>query len=490
VNRLDATAAEEARLGARRAAVSAIWSAIGRWGMSLISVITLAVTARLLGPSPFGVFALATSLTAMANILVAGSLTEALIQRSNLTDEERRAGFWITAPIGFALLAAFAVGASFFDDPAAAILPWCALGLPLSGLASAPFAMLIREHRFRALSAIELAAAGAGSCIGIGLALGGHGVFSLVFQELTRELVRSTGAFLVSGYRPGAPPPLAAMASVFRFGAGGLGVAFLVQADRQIPRLIIGLWLGAQALGIFTLAMKLFDTLSQLVLGPFGAVAMSTVARLQHNLPALRALATGSMRVAAGLAGPGFLGLAAVAPVLVPTVFGASWAGAVASAQILLLIGIRSSASTFNIAILRGVGMSREPILITAVSAVLTAIMTAIAAPFGVLAVATAILLRSYSTWPLGAWYVKRAIGLGIVDQAKAGALPVAAALVMAVIVYGFVIAANDPLGAWPTIALAPLLGVPLYALLLRIVAPGDFGALLKFIKTRQTSPA
>jgi O-antigen/teichoic acid export membrane protein len=348
--------------------------------------------------------------------------------------------------------------------------------------------MLIREHRFKALSTLELAAAAAASCVGIGLALGGHGVFSLVFQELTREVVRCAGAFLLSGYRPGAPPPVTAMASVLRFGAGGLGVAFLVQADRQAPRLIIGLSLGAQALGIFTLAMKLFDTLSQLVLGPLGAVAMSTVARLQHSLPALRALVAGSMRVTAGLAAPGFLGLAAMAPVLVPAVFGASWAEAVATAQILLLIGIRSSASAFNIAILRGVGMSSEPIFIVAVSAILTTIMTAIAVPFGVLAVATAIMLRSYSTWPLGAWYVKRAIGLGIVDQAKAGALPIAAALAMAAIVYGFVIAANAPLGAWPTIALAPLLGVLLYALLLRIVAPGDFGAVLRFIKTRQTS--
>lgn len=469
---MNEAADSEARAEARRAARGAFWAGVGQWGGSALSIVTLAITARLLGPGAFGVNALAAALTAPGAILVSGTLAEALIQRRNLTDAERRTGFWIAAPLGIVLFLGFAFVASLMTGETARILPAVALGLPIAAFASAPVALLMREMRFKALSLVELAAGCASSLTGVGLAILGFGVWTLVTMELVRAGLRCVGVFALTRLTPGRPPPWSAFRSVMAFGASGLGVEALALVDKTLPRLVIGGVLGTEALGVFTLANRLFTTLSQLALGPLSAVAMSTVARLQHNLPALRQLVATSMRLTTTIAAPGYLGLAAIAPVLIPTVFGADWSPAVAPAQILLLLGLRTSASGFNIAVLRGVGRNGAPLVTMGIGAILTAVLVPLAAPFGVLAVCLAMLLRGLATWPLSTGYLSQAIGLSLKEQSKAGGPAVAASLLMAAVVSLFVYLAR---GGVEDIVLIPagiLLGVLVYASLLQLVAP------------------
>jgi O-antigen/teichoic acid export membrane protein len=470
----------------RRAIGGAVWAAIGRFGMSAITVGTLAINARLLGPEPFGVQALAASLTAFGELLVAGTLAEALVQRRELGADERSAGFWIAAPIGVALFIGFSVAALFIGGSVGAILPLTALALPLAACASAPVAILMRELRFKELTRVELAATAAASAVGVGLALARQGVYSLVFMELTRVALRCAGVFLATRYSPGAPPPWSAIRSVLSFGVKGLGIAFLGMVDRQIPRLVIGLWLGTGALGVFTLAMKLFETLSRIVLGPMSAVAMSLTSALQSDMKSLRRIVLGSTTVAASLAAPCFLGLAALASALVPLAFGQSWADAVLPTQILMLVGLRGSVSAFNVPILRGLGDSRGPLIISGVGAALTALLTPIAAPFGLAAITFSMLVRSMVTWPIGAHFMRLATGLGLVDQARAGARPIMAAGLMAGLVWLFVFLATGRLQNLPVVVIAAALGAMVYCGTIAVLAPEAVRYLRDKLRARQ----
>jgi O-antigen/teichoic acid export membrane protein len=441
--------------------------------MSTIAFATLAINARLLGPDPFGAHALAMTIIAFGELLVAGPLAEALVQRRDITDAERRAGFWIAAPIGVVLLIAVATTASLFSGTLAAILPVTAIALPLAAFASAPVALLMRDLRFKELTIVELIATGAGSVVGVALALGHYGVWSLVFMELTRVTLRCAGVFIATRYAPGAPPPWTAIRSVLDFGMKGLGIAALAQLDRQIPRLVIGVWLGVSALGVFSIAMRVFETLSRLVLGPLSAVALSVASSLQRDMSGLRRIVLGATAVSASLAAPCFLGLAALAPLLVPLVFGASWASAILPMQILMLIGLRGTVSAFTVPILRGLGNSRGPLVLTGVGTLLTAGLTALAAPFGLVAITLSMLLRSLATWPIGARLVRQATGLSMLEQARAGAAPIAAAGVMAALVAALA-ASVGSLQPWIEVAALVAIGAFAYPAVLYLLAPAS----------------
>jgi PST family polysaccharide transporter len=296
---------------------------------------------------------------------------------------------------------------------------------------------------------------------------------------------------VVTGYAPGAPPPWRATRSVLGFGVKGLGIAFFSLIDRQIPRIVIGLWLGTGALGVFTLAMKLFETLSRIVLGPMSAVAMSVTSALQDDMQALRRIVLGSTMTAASLAAPCFLGLAALASALVPFVFGKSWTDAVLPAQILMLVGLRGSVSAFNVPILRGLGISRGPLILTSIGAASTAVLTPIAAPFGLAAITLSMLVRSMITWPIGAHFVRQATGLGFVEQARAGSRPVAAASLMAVLVWLFVHFAAGRLQGAFVVAIAAAIGATLYIGMLAFLAPEAVRYLINQLRAgRSTAPA
>lgn len=455
----------------RVALKGALWSGVGQWGMSLITLLTLSINARLLGPEIYGIQAIAAAIVGFGNIIVSGALVEALTQRQNLTTQERHAGFWISLPIGLVLFGAFWIASLGMHGPVAAILPLSAVAIPLNACAAAPVALLMRDLRYKALSTVELISTALACATGVSLALTGHGVYSLVWMELTRVAARCVGAYWATAYRPGPVPDLATLWSVARFGLGGLGVSLVGLTDRQVPKLAIGYWLGNEAVGVFVIAWRMYETFSRIVLGPLGAVAMSITARLQDDPTTLRRLLFRSMRFAVTLAAPGFLGLAAISPVLVPAVFGDQWNAAILPAQIMMLMGVRNAASAHTTSVLRGVGHTRAPLTIQLIGLGITLALTPVMVPLGVAAAATLMLLRSLMTWPIGAHYLRKAITISYGDQVRAGAPSMVASIIMALIVWAWVIWARDELGLWATTISGVLIGILAYVSLLWLVA-------------------
>src|SRR5690606_33956109 len=93
----------------------------------------------------------------------------------------------------------------------------------------------------------------------------------------------------------------------------------------QLPRLVLVSTLGAHAVGVFALAQRLYDQITNILMIPAYQVVQAGVARSQDNLARAGQLTEGTLRITGLLASPLFLGLAAIAPVLVPAVFGHAW---------------------------------------------------------------------------------------------------------------------------------------------------------------------
>ena len=475
----------------------ALWSAARSLLQALLNVVALAVVARELGPQAYGVFGVAMIVISVAEMAVGGSFTESIIQRKDLHDGHIDATFWLTiaASVGAAaLIAALAdpLARMAGNADAADVLTALACVLPLTVASRVPMALLARDLRFRSISQIGALASILSCATGIALALHGTGVWTLVAMEGVRSAVNAVGAFVAVTWRPARRGRWAHLRELSRFNAGTFGTYAVGYADLLLPRLLVSHLLGTQALGLFMLAVRVSTELSQLLTDPLHGVSMAACARVQQARDELQRIVKGLYATSRLLVFPAYLGMAALAPTLVPWIFGPKWQPAVIAIQILMLGGVPRAHTAYNAAILFGVGRPHWTALLFGAGSLLHVALFPALAPWGLTGAAVAMLVRQYGTWPLSALLVSRATGLTVRRQFD-GSMPVlAAAATMALVTAAVCHLLNAAAWHAAIVAIAAAgVGVVAYALVLRLVAPATlqtvFGLVRAFVRRDRT---
>lgn len=409
-----------------RAMSGAAWTALSGWAQALVSLVAFGFVAATLSPSQIGAFGIAMLAIGFAELVFAAPLAEALQQRESLRRAHVTSTFWVSVTLACLVALGLVFGsaslASLFETPLAGpLVSWMALVLPLSAATSVAHAMLARRMRFDCISQLSAAAtcvSGLATVVGL---IAGLNIWALVVADILGRSVKLLGFWWLSKLTVGWPTQLGAFSELARFNTDTVATYLLGYLDNAAPRALTGLLLGSSALGYYVVAERVLDMLSRLVLTPLASVAMAATARVQSDPEELKRLVMSLYRMAAIIGYPAFIGAALIVPDIAQ-LFGDKWLGAVISAQLLLLVGLRTTTGIFNISILRGLGRSRDPLLLLGSGfALQLALIPAAASAWGVSGVAGAMLARTLLTWPLGLWLVKRATALKIWNQAIAG---------------------------------------------------------------------
>lgn len=463
-----------------RLAQGAAWSIAGKLVQIAVTLATLVLVARLVGPQAYGVFALTWVAVGLVEILVTMAPIDTLVQRREVRPGHLNVSFWASAALGvvgwFALDAAAASIARWLDGGPMleSILPVRAASLPLSALAVVPVALLMRASRFKAIAAVESGASVAASAVGLSMAFAGAGVWSLVGMELVRALATAAAAWHLSRWRPGTTMRRADLGDLLAFNTSTWGAWGIAYIDGQLPRALIARALGPTAVGLYSLARRLYEQVVTLLVLPAYQVVQAGVARAQDDPAGVGRIALGTMRASSVLACPIFLGLGAIAPVLVPAMFGPQWTGAVPVVQAMMLFAIRSPVVMVQMAVVRGMGKPNWHLGVSAFGACLTLALLAVAMPYGIVAVTVAAGLRGIAVFPVYALLVRRLTGLPVRTQASAGTGAFVAALLMAVAVWSLVAWLLAYLPDLPAIAVGALAGAILYHVLLECFSPAE----------------
>ena len=173
---------------------------------------TLVVLARLLPPQAFGLLAMVAAIGLVLDFLKDLGLSAATIQKSDLSQRQVSALFWINATAGVVLAGTLALAApalaAFYDQPLLTpVARWLALGFVLSGLTVQHWALLRRQMRFAAIAGLETVADYAGFAAAITLAVAGERDLALVAQRLVTPGGLLVGRCLACRWRPARPAP-------------------------------------------------------------------------------------------------------------------------------------------------------------------------------------------------------------------------------------------------------------------------------------------
>ena len=450
----------------RKTFVASLWSFLRSGWNAVATFILFAVMARLLGPADFGVFALASLLVEIARIVSSVGLADAVIREPDLSDRFASTVFWGVTGLSVAAAAAVFVAAPFYADlvgtsEVVPVIQALALMLPVSTSAVVPAALLTRDFQYRQMTLRGIVANLLGGAAAIGLALTGWGVWALVGQFLVTSLLGSVLTWQISPWRPKLmfDPRLVRRLLVFSGSIMATHILWMLLA--RVQEIFISRWHGTEAVGQYRIAWRLIELVAQTLLSPIGSVTLVTFSHVQGDLPRLQAIYGRMVGLAATAALPCLLGIGAVAPLLLPLLFGEKWAASAPVAEVLVLMCVPFVLNFFAGPALTAVNRPQSALQVALLQLLLTVAFTWLAVRHGLVAVAAAYVLRAWITMLPQQVALRRHTGVRMRRTGAAVLPPLLAAMLMALIVRASAGPLVDRMGAgWSTALSQVAIGV------------------------------
>jgi O-antigen/teichoic acid export membrane protein len=329
----------------QRTVTGVLWSAGASVGQQLLNFAVTVVLARLLLPADFGLVATIAVFTGFVTLFVDFGLSAALIQRTTLTERHRSSAFWMNLAAGLLLagvVAALAPGlARFFNAPRLVDLTLVlSLNFVVGSLAIVQSALLQRSMNFRRLGAIGIVSTVIGGAAAIAMAVTGYGVWSLIVQLVATTGARTTLLWFGSDWRPRRIVDREAMRELWRFSRNLAGYTAVNYWARNADNLVIGKFVGATGLGIYSRAYNLMLMPIQQISTVTARVMFPALSRIQTDPERVKRAYLRAVGIIALLSFPATAGLFVVAKPFILTLYGAKWAGVVPILQILCVAGL------------------------------------------------------------------------------------------------------------------------------------------------------
>ena len=309
------------------------WSYVSFYSGKLMVFISTIILARLLSKDDFGVAGYALVVIAFLDVFSDLGIGAALIYQHD-DPESTNTAFWLGMFVSSMLcvltFAAAPLAGRFFNDARAVdVTRVLALNFPLAALGNIHDMLLRKKLSFSKKFVPDFAKSMSKGVVSIALALLGFGTWSLIVGHLTSTVVSVIAYWKVMPWRPTFHFSFSHARELLSYGlhivaVNGLGI---VLSDSDY--LLVGRFLGAAALGVYSVAFRIPDLLIMQFCSIISKVVFPVFSRMRDDA---RALAHGfavTTRYVSLVTVPLGLGMALVARPLVLVAFTDKWIEAV-----------------------------------------------------------------------------------------------------------------------------------------------------------------
>lgn len=386
------------------------WGAAANLIRQLLNFVIGVILARVLIPDEFGLLGMVLVFAGLANLFVGQGMGAVIIQKQNLEKRHLDSLFWLNLVLGFFCCILFTVAspwiADFYNEPVLRpLVKLFSLTFILNALNVVPNALLNKHIESRKLAVAETGAIFFSGIAGISLALGGWGVWSLVWQAILLALLTTVFTWLVTPWRPRIYFDPVAIKDTAGYTLHLLGCNFINYLERNFDNLLIGRFISAYALGLYTRAYQLMLLPLSQVSWVAARVFFPVLSAMQQDQDRTRRIYLQATRGVALITFPLMIGLLMVSRPFVLCLYGEKWSGMILLLQILCLVGMMQSIATTFGWIYNSQGRTDLQLKLGVLSAIVTLTAFIIGLRWGVVGVAIAYVVEEtllfYPTWAI-----------------------------------------------------------------------------------------
>ena len=327
-----------------------------------------------------------------------------IIQKKDIDDNHFSTAFWLTISSGIILCIATIflspyIADFFNEEQLQPVLSILSFGFIFGTIGSTHRSLLMKNVKFKDIAISEIISGVLLSLISITLALIGFGVWSLVIGSLSGNITKSILLWTRCPWKPSFSFQYEKFLELFHFGKHVMGSRILNYISSNSDYLIIAKVLDATSLGLYTFAFNIaifpLKYISQIVT----RVTFPVFSSIQDDNAKLRYGYLQTLKYVSLITFPFLGGLAIIAPEFVPLVLGPEWIDMTIPLQILCIAGAVKSIGTQVGSILLSKGRSDIQFYWNIITAAIYPIAILIGINFGLIGVAFAVSICSFSLY-------------------------------------------------------------------------------------------
>ena len=408
----------------------------------MMRIAVVVVLARLLTPTDYGIAGMALVVASFATMLTDPALGAALIQRPTIDERDRSTVFWMAVGIG-GLLTVFGVAMSpfvadfFGEEQVQQLFAVTSVCFVLIALSVAHRALLTRKLAYRSLEIREMVSLVTGGVIAIAVALAGFGPWAIISNFVAYCITSTVLVWLLLDWRPRFMFSVDSARNLGGFSIKVFSATLLSWGNSNLDNVLIGRFLGAPALGAYSLAYNTAQMPVSIVAGTLLRAVTPAYSRIQSDKERLERAWLRNKRMSVAVVAPTLMTLIVVAPDFVQVLFGGQWAEAVTPLRLLCLGAIAVSLGALNWSVLQARGEGGALLRVTLLTSSVTWLAFAVGLAWGIVGVAA---FYAAARWLLVApatWLTTRSVSFDFWAGLWAGAAILPITLSAAAVAFG-----------------------------------------------------
>ena len=454
------------------------WSAIDNVAQYVVSFVVSIVLARLLSPDDYGLIGIIGIFTAVSTALIGGGFGSAIIRKKEVSENDYSTAFIVN--LGMSVLLYVIIYfcspliARFFGRGELVLLTRVSsLGIIIVALAIVQQTRLTKRIDFKTQTKITLVASITSGIIGIAMAILGCGVWSLVAQGLSVQVVRTVLLWFYNHWTPHLHFSKKSFNELFGFGWKLVVSSLLDTTWKELYQVVVGKFYSPATLGQYTRAKGFSQLFSSNLTSIVQRVTYPVLSDIQDDKPRMVSAYRRIIKTTMFITATCMLALGAVSEPLLYCLIGAKWHEAAMYLPLICIAGSLYPLHAINLNMLQVQGRSDLFLGLEIVKKIILLGPLFVGAFVGIMPMLYVNLLTGFICFFLNSYYSGKFLGYSSWMQLKDVAPSYGVAFAVALSVYFFKFL---PISNWIILPIQIVVGTAAFFVVCKVSHIEEYG--------------
>lgn len=399
-----------------------MWRFAERCAAQGVSFLITIVLARLLDPDVYGTIALITVFITISNVFVNSGLGSALIQKKNADDLDFSSVFYFNVFMCCVIYTLMFWGAiviaHYYDNiQLVPVIRVLSLTIVISGVKNIQQAYVSRTMQFKNFFFSTLGGTIVSAIIGVTFAYFKFGVWALVAQQISNQLVDTVILWITVKWRPQKVFSIDRLKELFSYGWKLLVSGLLDSVFGNLRQLVVGKLYTSSDLAYYNQGGRFPEFIVSNVNSSIDSVLLPTMSRQQDDKHSVKIMTRKAIKTSIYVMAPLMMGLAFCGKTIISLLLTDKWLPCVPYLRIFCISYMFHPIHTANLNAIKAMGRSDLFLKLEIVKKVMGFTVLLATIKFGIMVMAYSLLIECFASQIINSWPNRELLNYSYAEQ-------------------------------------------------------------------------